>query len=137
MKLIDQVNILRRKIALIEREIEDDLLARELIIETSVWARAVLETLLYVKFNVNGALLNQSIPLKNDQGYGDASIPLKKLLNTVAHFRYIEIYPQPDHGFILDLQSDYSKRMRVNYSDFIQALKVLLIPWSCPAFVDG
>ena len=144
MILVDEIEVLRRKIDQIEPKSEDikgsvSLIRAVDFIETAFWARSVLEIIACVQFNKYGHTLKKSIRTVNIVPDPDHpgnyktvyehnnTISLKKLLDAIVHFRYFESSPYADDKKCLEVQSDRNTIHRVYFWDFIKTLKSLVI----------
>ena len=138
MELIEKIEVLRRKIDQIDEPYLYSGLNSVDLIESAFWARSVLEVIGEVKFHKYNYTLKTSIRETNTPPnhlgmhtavYTKDSIALGKLLNTIVHFRYFEYARYRDGNNCLQVQSDRNKELcQVFFSDFIEALKSLLIP---------
>ncbi len=138
MKLIEEIEVLRRKIDQIDELDPHSELNSVDLIESAFWARSVLEVMGEVKFHKYNYTLRRTIrptdtpPNRlgmHTAAYTNGSIELKKLLDTIVHFRYLEYAIYKDGKNCLQVQSDRNKELcQVFFSDFIEALKSLLIP---------
>ena len=144
MILVDEIEVLRRKIDQIESKSEDIIGSVSLIravdfIETAFWARSVLEIFACVQFNKYGHTLKKSIRTVNIVSDPDHpgnyktvyehnnTISLKKLLDAIVHFRYFQSLHYADDKKWLEVQSDRNTIHCVYFWDFIKALKPLVI----------
>ena len=143
MRLVYEIEMLRGKIAQIELRSEDitgsvNLKGSADLIETAFWARSVLEIFEHVKFKKYGHTLNKSIrtvsivpdpdhPERDKTIYNHHNITLNRLLNTIVHFRYFQSPLNADGKKTLEVESDRNTIRRVYFSDFVKALKSLVI----------
>ena len=140
MKLIEEIEVLRRKIDQIDKPYLHSELNSVDLIEGAFWARSVLEIIGKVEFHKYNYTLRRTIrptdTAPNRPGmhtataaYTNGSIELKKLLDTIVHFRYFEHDRYRDGNNCLQVQSDLNKKLfQVFFSDFVEALKTFLIP---------
>ena len=120
------------------------------IIEASFWARSILEIITPVDLNQLGHPVETQIrtvhhiedpahPGKAKVIY-DASktIPLMQILGYIIHVRYFSFATLADGNHCLDVMSDRHDRKLVYYSDFIEALRslVLLPKYAAAAICD-
>ena len=141
MRLIDEIELLRKKIDRIDTLSRESRLApAEVdIIETAFWARSILDTIEQVDLGEYQHSIKTNLRTTHsisDPGHPESAkavyehnknISLKKLLGTIIHFHYFAFTPHADGNHCLDVQSDQNKRYNVYYSDFIMALRSLVI----------
>lgn len=133
MRLIRQIEVLRGKIDLIDKlDLYSEVDVVDLV-ECAFWARSILEIIKKVKFEnynytlalrINQIYTNNGLPISGPIVQPKGFIELQNLLGTIVHHRSI--------GFgntFLQVQSDKKKKLcQVYFSDFVEALKSLLIP---------
>ncbi len=138
MKLIEEIEVLRKKIDQIDKPYPNSELNSVGLIESAFWARSVLEIIGKVEFHKYNYALKKTIrptytafnrPGMHTAAYTNGSIALEKLLHTIVHFRYFEYDHLRDGKDCLQVQSDHNKEIcQVFFSDFVEALKTFLIP---------
>ena len=141
MRFIDEIGILERKVNQIDRPTQDGRWApgEVDIIETAFWARSVLDVLKNVNLHRYGHNLKTTIRTTRSIGDPDhpgsakavyqhnINISLKELLDFVVHFRYFAFNRHADGNHCLDVMSDRNVRQQVYYSDFMVALRSLVL----------
>ena len=110
-----------------------------IIIEASFWARCVLEIVGEVDLHQLGHRVKTNIRtvhgIEDPDNPGSSkavykpngNVSLKKLLGFIVHFRYFSFGVHADGNHCLDVMSDQHVRTQVFYSDFLAALKSLVL----------
>ena len=141
MRFISQVQVLQGKVNRIDQLGRDSewTPAEVDIIETAFWARSVLEVIENVEFSRYGYSLKTNIRTThsvNDPDHpGSAkavyehnrNISLKDLLGLIVHFRYFIFNRHADGNHCLDVVSDRNIGKQVYFSDFVTALRSLIL----------
>ena len=135
------IAILEEKIGYIDSPVTDGSHTPNPIctVEAAFWARLVLEIIERVEFDRYGYSLKLAVNLipDSDNSAGSANarninnhkqtVQLKKLLGFIIHYRYFALNRNAKGGFVLDVVSDRNTRLHVCYSDFIKALRSLVL----------
>ena len=141
MRLIDEVNILRTKVDLIDKPIISKELqpSQQQIIETAYWARCVLEVIRDVDLQKYGHTIPtnfriaEGIDDPQHPGFakpvyaGNKNIAVERLLGVIIHHRYFSFGFAAGGNHFLDVMSDRKVRYWILYTDFIAAIRSLLL----------
>ena len=142
MPFIEEIAALQSKLNIIDRPDWGSLNrpSSTQIIEASFWARTILEIITDVDLNQLGHPVETRIRTvhhiedPNHPGSAKAisdpnkTIPLMQLLGYIIHVRYFSFSIHADGNHCLDVMSDRHDRTLVYFSDFIQALRSLVLP---------
>ena len=142
MPLIEEIHALKTKLNLIDRPDWDPMNrpSSPAIIEASFWARSILEILLSADLEQLGHPVETDIrtvhgvsdpdhPGSAEAIYDDNKrIPLMQLLGYIMHVRYFSFAVHADGNHCLDVMSDRHIRTLVYFSDFVRALRSLVLP---------
>ena len=141
MRFVDEIEVLKEKMTRIDKAAQGSQRGPSEvdIVETAFWARSVLDIIKEVEFHKYGHSLKTSIrttrSVSDPDHPGSAkavyehnrNISLKDLLGFVIHFRYFAFNRHADGNHCLDVMSDRNVRHQVYYSDFIAALRSLVL----------
>ena len=142
MPLIEEIHALETKLNLIDRPDWGPMQrpSSPAIIEASFWARSVLEILLSADLQQLGHPVETHIRTVHGVSDPDHSgsakavydnnkhIPLMQLLGYIMHVRYFSFAVHADGNHCLDVMSDRHIRTLVYFSDFVRALRSLVLP---------
>ena len=142
MPLIEEIHALESKLNLINRPDWGPMHrpSSPAIIEASFWARSVLEIILHVDLKQLGHPVETNIRTVHgvaDPDHPDSAkavyddnkqIPLTQLLGYIIHARYFSFAVHADGNHCLDVMSDRHIRTLVYFSDFVKALRSLVLP---------
>ena len=142
MPLIEELHALKTKLNLIDRPDWGPIHrpSSPAIIEASFWARSILEIILSADLEQLGHPVETYIrtvhgvsdpdhPGSAKAVYDDnKQIPLMQLLGYIMHVRYFSFAVHADGSHCLDVMSDRQIRTLVYFSDFVRALRSLVLP---------
>ena len=142
MPLVEEIHALETKLALIDRPDWGPMHrpSSPAIIEASFWARSILEIISSADLEQLGHPVETYIrtvhgvsdpdhPGSAKAVYEDNKrIPLMQLLGYIMHVRYFSFAIHADGNHCLDVMSDRHDRTLVYYSDFVKALRSLVLP---------